>query len=249
MCWGQSPGTRTIATSRSEATTTESEPDDETKARAQGPPRPTNPKAMRRPPGATSTESRGGEPFPLDRLFQERPHRPETAPQLVPLTKSVSAWCLLAHREAFARRAPPERRGCVARATRSTDVPRGPDVRSPAPRSSRPVVVIYHPPAGGVYCPARAPRRARRVGPALGRPRSSGEPQGALRGMVVGAALRAWPQQHRDQPRPVPRGERQQRYGEGLDGAGIRGFRRAGATTGATARCRGHKSFPCLTCV
>src|SRR6516165_3544034 len=76
MCWGQSPGTRTIATSRSEATTTESEPDDETKARAQGPPRPTNPKAMRRPPGATSTESRGGEPFPLDRLFQERPHRP-----------------------------------------------------------------------------------------------------------------------------------------------------------------------------
>ena len=25
------------------------------------------------------------------------------------------------------------------------------------------MVVIYHPPAGGVYCPARAPRRARRL--------------------------------------------------------------------------------------
>ena len=50
----------------------------------------------------------------------------------------------------FARRAPPQRRGCVARATRSTDVPRGPDVRIPAPRSLRPVGVIHHPPAGGV---------------------------------------------------------------------------------------------------
>ena len=47
----------------------------------------------------------------------------------------------------------------MARATRPTDVPRGPDVRVPAPRSWRPVVVICHPPAVGVYCPARAPRR------------------------------------------------------------------------------------------
>src|SRR6516225_989319 len=36
MCWGQSPWQRTIATSRSEATTTEPKPENETTARTQG---------------------------------------------------------------------------------------------------------------------------------------------------------------------------------------------------------------------
>src|SRR5215468_1097677 len=48
---------RTIATSRSEATTTESEPDEQTTRRAQGSLRPTNPGKTRRPPSATVTES------------------------------------------------------------------------------------------------------------------------------------------------------------------------------------------------
>ena len=62
---------RTIATSRSEATTTEAEPDNERTASAQEPPRPTNPQRAQRTPGATATEQPGGEPFPLDILFQE----------------------------------------------------------------------------------------------------------------------------------------------------------------------------------
>jgi hypothetical protein len=67
---------RTIATSRSEATTTETEPDDETAAGAQESPRPTSPRKMRRTPRATGTELPRGKPFPLDKLFQERSHRP-----------------------------------------------------------------------------------------------------------------------------------------------------------------------------
>src|SRR5262249_22843412 len=47
---------RTIATSRSEATTTESEPDHQTTVRARGSLRPTNPGKTRRPPSATVTE-------------------------------------------------------------------------------------------------------------------------------------------------------------------------------------------------
>ena len=67
---------RTIATSRSEATTTDSEPDDQTAVRAQESPRPPNPRNKRRPPGATVTKPPRGKPLPLDRLFQERSHRP-----------------------------------------------------------------------------------------------------------------------------------------------------------------------------
>src|SRR5262249_54989139 len=43
MCWEQSPQKRTIATSRSEATTTEPEPQNETVVRTQESPPPTNP--------------------------------------------------------------------------------------------------------------------------------------------------------------------------------------------------------------
>src|SRR5262249_8845671 len=70
---------RTIATSRSEATTTESGPDNQTTARAQESPRPTNPRNKRCPPGATVTEPPRGKPLPLDKLFQERSHRPAHA--------------------------------------------------------------------------------------------------------------------------------------------------------------------------
>ena len=57
--------------------TTEAEQDNETTARAQEPPRPINPQRAQRTPGATATEQPGGEPFPLDKLFQERTHRPK----------------------------------------------------------------------------------------------------------------------------------------------------------------------------
>ena len=67
---------RTIATSRSEATTTDSEPDDQTTVRAQESPRPAHPGKKRGPLGATVTEPPRGKPLPLDKLFQERPHRP-----------------------------------------------------------------------------------------------------------------------------------------------------------------------------
>src|SRR4051812_25527482 len=77
MCWEQSPQQRTIATSRSEATTTESEPDNETTGRPQETLRSTNPKKTRRAPGATLTEQPRRKPFPLDRLFQERASRPQ----------------------------------------------------------------------------------------------------------------------------------------------------------------------------
>src|SRR6516225_6672517 len=70
---------RTIATSRSEATTTDSEPDDQTTVRAQESPRPAHPGNKRCPPGATVTEPPRGKPLPLDKLFQERPHRPEVS--------------------------------------------------------------------------------------------------------------------------------------------------------------------------
>src|SRR5262245_11292257 len=43
MCWEQSPQKRTIATSRSEATTTEPEPQNETVVRRQESPPPTDP--------------------------------------------------------------------------------------------------------------------------------------------------------------------------------------------------------------
>src|SRR5262249_57596401 len=43
MCWEQSPQKRTMATSRSEATTTEPEPQNETVVRTQESPPPTNP--------------------------------------------------------------------------------------------------------------------------------------------------------------------------------------------------------------
>src|SRR6516165_6257558 len=67
---------RTSATSRSEATTTDSEPDDQTTVRAQESPRPAHPGKKRGPLGATVTEPPRGKPLPLDKLFQERSHRP-----------------------------------------------------------------------------------------------------------------------------------------------------------------------------
>src|SRR5262245_38832031 len=62
---------RTLATSRSEATTTESEPDDQTTVRAQQSSRLTNPRNKRRSPGATVTKPPRGKPLLLDKLFQE----------------------------------------------------------------------------------------------------------------------------------------------------------------------------------
>jgi hypothetical protein len=70
---------RTMATSRSEATTTESEHDDQTTVRAQESPRPTNPRNKRHPPGAIVTKPPRGKPLLLDKLFQERPDRPPVA--------------------------------------------------------------------------------------------------------------------------------------------------------------------------
>ena len=70
---------RTIATSRSEATTTDSEPDDQTAVRAQESPRPAHSGKERCPPGATVTEPPRGKPLSLDKLFQERTHRPEVS--------------------------------------------------------------------------------------------------------------------------------------------------------------------------
>src|SRR5262249_10582237 len=67
---------RTIATSRGEATTTDSRPDDQTTVRAQESPRPAHSGEKRCPPGATVTEPPRGNPLLLDKLFQERPHRP-----------------------------------------------------------------------------------------------------------------------------------------------------------------------------
>ena len=67
---------RTIATSRGEATTTDSRPDNQTTVRAQESPRPARCGKKRCPPGATVTEPPRGKPLPLDKLFQERPHRP-----------------------------------------------------------------------------------------------------------------------------------------------------------------------------
>ena len=66
---------RTIATSRSEATTTDSRPDNQTAVRAQESPRPAHSGKKRCPPGATVTEPPRGKPLPLDKLFQERTHR------------------------------------------------------------------------------------------------------------------------------------------------------------------------------
>src|SRR5215470_19586246 len=68
---------RTMATSRSEATTTDSRPDNQTTVRAQESPRPAHSGEKRCPPGATVTEPPRGKPLPLDKLFQERPHRPK----------------------------------------------------------------------------------------------------------------------------------------------------------------------------
>src|SRR5262249_19612352 len=63
-------------TSRSEATTTEPGPEHGTTVRAQGSPRPTDQSKGERTPGATGTQQPGGKPVPLDKLFQERSHRP-----------------------------------------------------------------------------------------------------------------------------------------------------------------------------
>src|SRR5215467_6254509 len=67
---------RTMATSRSEATTTDSRPDNQTTVRAQESPRPAHSGEKRCPPGATATEPPRGNPLLLDKLFQERTHRP-----------------------------------------------------------------------------------------------------------------------------------------------------------------------------
>src|SRR6516162_1188133 len=76
MCWEQSRRKRTIATSRSEATTTETEPDTQTTARPQESLCPAHPGKKRCPPSATVTEPPRGKRLPLDKLFQERTHRP-----------------------------------------------------------------------------------------------------------------------------------------------------------------------------
>jgi len=76
MCWEQSRLQRTIATSRSEATTTETNPEEETTASTQDSLRPTNRKDTRLAPGAPVTQKPRGKPLPLDKLFQERSDTP-----------------------------------------------------------------------------------------------------------------------------------------------------------------------------
>ena len=94
---------RTIATSRSEATTTDSRPDNQTTVRAWGSPRPAPPGKKRCPPGATVTEPPRGKPLPLDKLFQERPHRPA---QPASACRASARWALqLARACRFDRRA------------------------------------------------------------------------------------------------------------------------------------------------
>jgi len=62
---------RTIATSRSEATTTGTVPDNETKGRAQESPRPTNPRKSDASPTLPLRSQPRGKPLLLDKLFQE----------------------------------------------------------------------------------------------------------------------------------------------------------------------------------
>src|SRR5262245_25134222 len=75
MCWEQSPPKRTIATSRSEATTTEPEPENETNGRTQESPGRMQESNSNLTPGAIRTQQPREKPFPLDKLFQERSHR------------------------------------------------------------------------------------------------------------------------------------------------------------------------------
>src|SRR5262249_1932842 len=49
---------------------------DQTTVREQESPRPAHPGKKGPPPGATATEPPRGKPLPLDKLFQERSHRP-----------------------------------------------------------------------------------------------------------------------------------------------------------------------------
>jgi hypothetical protein len=75
--WGeQSRRQRTIAASRSGATTTGPETESEPTVRTQESPRPTKQSKGDHTPGATVMQQPGERPFPLDKLFQERSHRP-----------------------------------------------------------------------------------------------------------------------------------------------------------------------------
>jgi hypothetical protein len=75
--WGeQSRRQRTIAASRSGATTTGPETESAPPVRTQESPRPTKQSKGDHTPGATVMQQPGERPFPLDKLFQERSHRP-----------------------------------------------------------------------------------------------------------------------------------------------------------------------------
>src|SRR6516225_694218 len=117
MCWEQSRRKRTIATSRSEATTTETEPDTQTTARPQESLCPAHPGKKRCPPSATVTEPPRGKRLPLDKLFQERTHRPRYPPPLaVPRNAAqplVSLYfCHPRRVNAYRRRSAATSRGC-----------------------------------------------------------------------------------------------------------------------------------------
>src|SRR5262245_28468409 len=97
--WGAIASKRTMATSRSEATTTDSRPDDQTTVRAQESPRPAHSGEKRGPPGATVTEPPRGKPLLLDKLFQERPHRPAAVAAPRSLRRLPESGCRLTVRE------------------------------------------------------------------------------------------------------------------------------------------------------